>query len=51
MRDAVLGILGRPLLPSQIVARGCEIGALLANVTRTRKSWHEEAAPVLAELG
>jgi hypothetical protein len=50
-RDAVLGIISRPLLPSQLLRLGPALGPLLANPRRSRVSWRERAEPALATIG
>jgi hypothetical protein len=50
-RDAVLGILGRPLLPSEFIRSGRIIGSMLANNERARESWDELSESLLESLG
>lgn len=50
-RDAILGILGRPLLPSQLIRSGKVIGPMLANNERVRDSWDESSESLLESLG
>jgi hypothetical protein len=50
-RDAVLGVISRPLLPSQLLRLGPTLGSLLANPNRSRVSWLEGAGMALMTLG
>ena len=50
-RDAVLTVLGRPLLPSELIQAGSTLGPLLANPDRERISWCEAVQPTLTQLG
>lgn len=50
-RDSVLMVLGRPLLPSELLDKGPELGPLLASPERNREHWGEKVQPLLARLG
>ena len=50
-RDAVLAVLGRPLLPSQFLRAAPVLGPLLAHPERARLPWNEAAHPALMLLG
>ena len=51
VRDSVLAVLGRPLLPSQLLSAAPIIGPLLANPPRARPMWREAVNEILANLG
>ena len=50
-RDAVFAVLGRPSLPSELLAAGPTLGPLLACPQQQRLIWSEEAQPLFEILG